>query len=311
MFVGGSDARSVARLNGVPLRYEVAGSGDLVVLVMGTASSGRVWKLHQVPALVAAGYRVATFDSRGVTADAGAAGATARAATPDAAADAVSTDAVTTDAVTAVTIEDMVGDAAALIEHLGGGPARVVGTSLGARVAQELALARPDLVRQVVAMAAHARLDPLQRTLTRGEELLFDKAVELPAEYRAAVTAVLNLSPATLRDESSVTDWLDVFEVAGAPTTAGGRAELAVSSRLTDRRAAYRAVSVPALVVAFADDVMIPPYLSREVADAIPGARYAEVPAAGHFGYLERPDEVNRLLLEFFAASVSGGRPGA
>jgi pimeloyl-ACP methyl ester carboxylesterase len=297
MFVGGSDARSVARLNGVPLRYEVAGSGDLVVLVMGTASSGRVWKLHQVPALVAAGYRVATFDSRGVTADAGAAGATARAATPDAAADAVITDAVTT-----VTIEDMVGDAAALIEHLGGGPARVVGTSLGARVAQELALARPDLVRQVVAMAAHARLDPLQRTLTRGEELLFDKAVELPAEYRAAVTAVLNLSPATLRDESSVTDWLDVFEVAGAPTTAGGRAELAVSSRLTDRRAAYRAVSVPTLVVAFADDVMIPPYLSREVADAIPGARYAEVPAAGHFGYLERPDEVNRLLLEFFAS---------
>jgi pimeloyl-ACP methyl ester carboxylesterase len=263
MFVGGSDVRSVARLNGVPLRYEVAGSGDLVVLVMGTASSGRVWKLHQVPALVAAGYRVATFDSRGVTADAGAAGATARAATPDA---------VITDAVTTVTIEDMVGDAAALIEHLGGGPARVVGTSLGARVAQELALARPDLVRQVVAMAAHARLDPLQRTLTRGEELLFDKAVELPAEYRAAVTAVLNLSPATLRDGSSVTDWLDVFEVAGAPTTAGGRAELAVSSRLTDRRAAYRAVSVPALVVAFADDVMIPPYLSREVADAIPGA---------------------------------------
>ncbi|WP_445181922.1 alpha/beta fold hydrolase [Pseudonocardia sp. Cha107L01] len=116
----------------MPLRYEVAGSGELVVLVMGTASSGRVWKLHQLPALVAAGYRVATFDSRGVTADAGAAGATTRAATPDAAADAVVTD--------AVTMEDMVGDAAALIEHLGGGPARVVGTSLGARVAQELVL---------------------------------------------------------------------------------------------------------------------------------------------------------------------------
>jgi pimeloyl-ACP methyl ester carboxylesterase len=58
---------------------------------------------------------------------------------------------------------------------------------------------------------------------------------------------------------------------------------------------------VPTLVVAFADDVMIPPPLSREVAAAIPGARYAEVPGAGHFGYLERPDEVNRLLLEFFA----------
>jgi pimeloyl-ACP methyl ester carboxylesterase len=284
---------SVARLNGVPLRYQVVGDGDLVVLVMGTASPGRVWTLHQVPALVAAGYRVVTFDSRGVTADAIAAEAvgtaTSRAARLE------------TETIETVTIEEMVGDVAALVEHLGGGPARVVGTSLGAHVVQELALARPDLVRQVVAMAAHARLDPLQRTLTRGEELLFDKKVELPAEYRAAVTAALNLSPATLRDEPSVTDWLDIFEVAGAPTTPGGRAELAVSSRLTDRRSAYRAVSVPTLVIAFADDVMIPPYLSREVADAIPGARYAEVPRAGHFGYLECPGEVNRLLLEFFA----------
>jgi pimeloyl-ACP methyl ester carboxylesterase len=54
----GSWIMTVARLNGIALNYEVAGSGDLVVLVMGTGSSGRVWKLHQVPALLAAGYRV-------------------------------------------------------------------------------------------------------------------------------------------------------------------------------------------------------------------------------------------------------------
>jgi len=45
---------------------------------------------------------------------------------------------------------------------------------------------------------------------------------------------------------------------------------------------------------------MIPPYLSREVADVIPGARYLEVPDAGHFGYLERPDAVNKISAGFF-----------
>jgi len=200
-----------------------------------------------------------------------------------------------------MTIDDMVGDVAALVEHLGGGPARVVGTSLGAHVAQELALARPDLVRQLVAMAAHARLDPVQKMLTRGEELLHDEKVQLPAPFRAAVNAVLNLSPETLRDQPRVTDWLDILELTAAPTTAGGRAELGVSSQLTDRREAYRAITVPTLVIAFADDVMVPAFLGREVAEAIPGARYAQVPGTGHFGYLERPEEVNRLMLDFFA----------
>jgi len=274
----------VARLNGVWLRYEVAGAGDLVVMVMGTGSPGRVWQLHQVPALVQAGYRVATFDSRGVMA--GSQGDSRGG--PDAGTE-------------GLTIDDMVGDVAALVEHLGGGPARVVGTSLGARVAQELALARPDLVRQLVALAAHARLDPVQKMLTRGEELLHDEKVQLPAPFRAAVNAVLNLSPTTLRDQPRVTDWLDILELTATPTTAGGRAELGVSSQLTDRRAAYRAITVPTLVIAFADDVMVPAFLGREVADAIPGARYAEVPETGHFGYLECPGEVNRLMLEFFA----------
>jgi pimeloyl-ACP methyl ester carboxylesterase len=274
----------VARLNGVWLRYEVAGEGELVVMVMGTGSPGRVWQLHQVPALVAAGYRVATFDSRGVMA--GSQGDSRGG--PEA-------------GIEGMTIDDMVGDVAALVEHLGGGPARVVGTSLGAHVAQELALARPDLVRQLVAMAAHARLDPVQKMLTRGEELLHDEKVQLPAPFRAAVNAVLNLSPETLRDQPRVTDWLDILELTAAPTTAGGRAELGVSSQLTDRREAYRAITVPTLVIAFADDVMVPAFLGREVAEAIPGARYAEVPETGHFGYLERPEEVNRLMLDFFA----------
>lgn len=245
-------------------------------MVMGTGSPGRVWKLHQVPALVAAGYRVATFDSRGV--------GSSPLDDPD------------------LTIDDLVGDVAMLIEHLGA-PAHVIGTSLGARVVQELALARPELVGKAVAMAAHARLDPVQTMLTAGQQTLFDQRVELPAAYHAAVTAVLNLSPATLRDEKAVRDWLDVLEFSSAPMSAGERAQLAVSTQLDDRRAAYRDIRVPTLVVAFADDVMIPSSLSREVADAIPGAGYVEVADTGHFGYLERPADVNRLLIEFL-----GGR---
>ncbi|MFD4182897.1 alpha/beta fold hydrolase, partial [Rhodococcus sp. NPDC058514] len=135
----------LATINGIQLNYQVKGSGDLVVLIMGTGSPGRVWDLHQVPALLAAGYRVCTFDNRGI--------------------------APTDECVDGIAIEDMVADTAALIEHLGG-PAHVIGTSLGARVAQELALARPELVRKAVFLAAHGRRVALQKALSEGEREL-------------------------------------------------------------------------------------------------------------------------------------------
>ena len=68
-----------------------------------------------------------------------------------------------------------------------------------------------------------------------------------------------------------------------------------------DRRAAYRAITVPCLAVGFADDRMIPAYLSKEVADAIPNAVYEEIPDAGHYGYLEQPEAVNKVVLDFLA----------
>ncbi|GAA1855069.1 alpha/beta fold hydrolase [Pseudonocardia ailaonensis] len=266
-------------LNGVRLHLDVTGpdDGPLAVLVMGTGSRGRVWNLHQVPALVRAGYRVATFDNRGI--------------------------APSDECATGFTIDDMVADTAAVIEHLGGGPAAVIGTSLGARITQELALARPDLVRCAVALAAHARIDPVGRTLSAGERALHDAGTSLPATYQAAIAAHLNLSPATMRNEVAVQDWLDLFEMGGPGVTPGVRAQLALSENV-DRRAAYAAIRVPVLAVGFADDRLIAPWLAAEVAAIVPGARHGEIPDCGHVGYLERPDAVNAVILEFLAGAA-------
>lgn len=264
----------IATINGIPLNYQVKGSGDLVVLIMGTGSPGRVWDLHQVPALLKAGYRVCTFDNRGI--------------------------APSGESLGGMTIGDLVADTAGLIEHLGGGPAYVIGTSMGARVAQELTLARPNLVRKAVFLAGHARMDHFQQTLSEGEQQLVDSGIELPAKYRAAVTAVMNLSPASLVDPHTARDWLDVFEFTGGETPPGVRAQMAMDHAY-DRRAAYKQIITPCLAIGFADDRMIPAYLSRELAEVIPSARYEEIPDAGHYGYLEQPDAVNKLLLDFLA----------
>ncbi|WP_433715840.1 alpha/beta fold hydrolase [Nocardia sp. CA-084685] len=134
----------IATLNGVRINYDVTGTGTLVLMIMGTGGPGRVWRTHQVPTLVKAGFRVATMDNRGI--------------------------APSDECATGMSFDNLVGDTAALIEHLGAGPAHVVGTSLGARVVQELALARPDLVGKAVMVATAGRPHPLSRTLNLGEQ---------------------------------------------------------------------------------------------------------------------------------------------
>ena len=69
----------------------------------------------------------------------------------------------------------------------------------------------------------------------------------------------------------------------------------------TNRLPAYRSIAAPVLVMGFADDVVTPPHLGREVADAMPNGRYLQIPDAGHLGFLERPQAVNSAALQFFA----------
>jgi pimeloyl-ACP methyl ester carboxylesterase len=56
---------------------------------------------------------------------------------------------------------------------------------------------------------------------------------------------------------------------------------------------------LPTLVVVGEDDALTPPVAARAMAEAIPEARLAVIPGAGHFPPLERPAETTRVLREF------------
>jgi pimeloyl-ACP methyl ester carboxylesterase len=58
---------------------------------------------------------------------------------------------------------------------------------------------------------------------------------------------------------------------------------------------------VPVLVIGFELDLLVPAKLTREVAGAIPGARYVEISGCGHAGPSELPDLINPLILDFLA----------
>ncbi|GIJ27290.1 hydrolase [Micromonospora qiuiae] len=268
--------------NGTKINYTEHGTGDPVLMVMGTGSPGSVWQLHQVPALVAAGYRVITFDNRGV------APLPAGEAKP--------------------TIDDLVGDVVALVERICGGRARLVGTSMGAHVAQEVMVVRPDLVHQAVLMATRGRTDTFRGALAAAEATIAIGEAKLSPQVHTVWRLIQSLSPHTLNDEAQVRSWLSLMEFfPPSIEVAAAQTEL---ERMADRLDTYRSITPPpggCLVIGFTDDLVTPPYLGHEVAEAIPGGRFEAVDRCGHFGYLERPDAVNALLVDFFRSGSGSG----
>lgn len=258
--------------NGIRLCYERRGRGEPVLLIMGSGAGGRAWTVHQTPALVRAGYQAITFDNRGI-------------APSDAPAGRYS-------------LADMVADTRGLIESLGIGPCRMIGQSMGALIVQELAISAPHLVHSAVLMATKARTDTTRAWYARAFQNLAEKGHHLPPDFAAMLTAFLMLSPATLDDEESAGLWLESFEQAENTRRAGPDGQ-EWADLDADRRPALRTVTAPCRVIAFADDLVTPPTLGAEVAEAIPDCDLVRIEDAGHFGYLERPDEVNTAILEF------------
>jgi pimeloyl-ACP methyl ester carboxylesterase len=262
---------SISRINGINLSFEEYGTGEPVVMIAGTGTRGRIWRTHQVPALRRAGYRVITVDSRGVS--------------------------PSDRCEEGFTLADMVGDTAGLVEFLGIGPCRVVGYSLGAIVVQEFLLVRPDLVRQAVLMATRGRSDALSAAMTAAELEVVDTGAKIPARYEAVFRVMTGFSGRTLRDEQTVRDWLDIFEMAPLGSSVS-RSQLEIE--MPDRLASYRNIRTDCLVLGFGDDLLTPPYLCREVAEHVPDSTYQEIPGCGHYGFIEEPLKVNSAIIEFF-----------
>ncbi|MDR7292531.1 pimeloyl-ACP methyl ester carboxylesterase [Mycolicibacterium senegalense] len=193
----------------------------------------------------------------------------------------------------------MVADTAALIEQLELAPVRLVAVSMGSYIAQELMLCRPELVSQAVLMATRGRHDRTREFFRTAERDLADSGVQLPPTYEAKLRLIESFSPKTLNDENAVRDWIDMFTRWPTKVTPGIRAQYGVAPQL-DRRPAYRRITAEVLVIGFADDLVMPPYLGAEVADALPKGRYLEISDAGHLGFLERPGAVNAAIIDFF-----------
>ncbi len=79
---------------------------------------------------------------------------------------------------------------------------------------------------------------------------------------------------------------------------------------LADQRERVAAIAVPTLVIVGEEDRITPPALSRELAQAIAGAKLQVIAGAGHLANIEQPAAFNRIVEQFVeGADAEAGVP--
>jgi pimeloyl-ACP methyl ester carboxylesterase len=269
---------------GPRIAYDVAGEGPLIVLSHGIGDRRQAYRFL-APELVRAGFRVAAADMRG---------------------HGESSDGDWK----SISRTDVAGDLVALIRHLGGGPAVIVGHSLSGGAATIAAATAPDLVSGAVEIGP----------FTRKVQYSLGGLVRI-RRYRRGTMGMMGVIVL-----HSMRSWFRYLDVAYpekpadyAAYMAALRAKLSEPGRMAefgktlksspaDAGDALPRISCPALVIMGTEDPdwADPQAEAEGIVAAMPAGlgTVTMIDGAGHYPHAQTPDEVARLITSFLRERV-------
>ena len=266
---------TMANVNGIKIHYRLEGDGpETIVLINGLADDLESWAA-QVPDFVAAGYRVLSFDNRGI----------GKSDWPEG----------------PYTTALMASDAKALVDHLEITDFHLVGVSMGGMIAQEYALGYGGDLRSLSLCCTYGAPGPFcSRMFALWQEMA-------PVMGVPAVMRDVTLWAFTQDFFNNRQDELAEFEAAMAALDQTPEAYLSQlhSIQTHDTTARLGEIDVPTFVLAGEEDILIPVALSKQLCDAIKGAEWGTA-KGGHAYLWEFPASFNKAVLDFVGRHKKG-----
>ncbi len=260
-------------VNDIDLYYELYGDGEPLVLISGLGYG--LWQWHKMIPFLAGRRQVIAFDNRG-------AGQTAKPAGP-------------------YTAPMLAEDTARLIEEVVGGPAAVMGHSMGGFIAQQLALARPDLVSKLILASTNFGGPNAAPVTPEALAAMLDRSGDPADVVRRGVG--IATAPGFIDAHPDVLAELMNYRFTNPVPPEAYQAQMAIGLGLLSPAAAFEgklgAVRVPTLILFGAHDNVVPPANARLLAAQLPQSKIVILPGAGHMFPIEAPEEAAQSVLEF------------
>jgi len=161
-------------------------------------------------------------------------------------------------------------------------PLYLVGHSMGAAIALTCALNHPDLLDGIILLGAGQRmkvmpgfLEDLHQGKNDPDFIRLGFSPQAPAELAEGMVKTFNaVAPSILYKDFSA---CNNFDVSGE----------------------LERIGIPVLIITGAEDRLTPLKLSQYMYSHISNCRLEVINDAGHFTMLEKPEEVNRLIMDF------------
>ena len=251
------------------LAFEDVGPGPVVVLIHGFPLDRTMWQAQFTE--IGSLYRIIAPDLRGA----------GKTAVPDG----------------VYTIDLLADDVIETLDALNlTDPVVLGGLSMGGYVALSLVARYPERFRALMLMNTRSTADSFSAAEDR-EALA--RRVEQSGKANAAVEAMIPKLFAPASYVSHAETIREIEEHALRANPEGLANTLRGMAARPDRTAGLAQINVPTLVLAGADDQLIPLEESKRMAALIPKARLEVIPDAGHLAPIENPTATNAVILSF------------
>jgi pimeloyl-ACP methyl ester carboxylesterase len=251
----------------VSLAYSDVGSGYPVVFINGLASTMDMWN-PPILTRISEHFRVIIFDNRGT----GYSGSSDK----------------------PFSIPLLARDTAGLMDALGISAAHILGLSMGASVAQELALSYPEKVDKLILVAGECGGSESVRMQPAILATLMDKSGTIPDVVNRMFSLLFPASWWATHDPFHYCP--EVYETTSDEVVARQAAAFFAWTGSFDRLGKIRS---PTLVITGTEDVIVPPVNSTLISGRIPGAQLVEIAGAGHGLMYQFPDMFCDNVLTF------------
>jgi len=268
---------SFVTVNGIQVYYETRGpvDGKPLLLIMGITAASAVWEKHV--SYWEKEYYCILFDNRGV-------GLSDKPEGP-------------------YTTALMADDSAALLDALHISNAAVVGVSMGGAIALQMAIRYPEKVSAMVAMCPWASCDKKGEAIFR--HITHIKAHLRPEQF-AHFMQLLIFDKSTFDDDAEYAGLLEgqkgaALEAIQQPLHGlEAQAEACINHNVVDRLSGIKS---PTLVIGGKQDMFVPEWMVREVANGIPNIELHLYDNAGHAFHWEKLNDFNLRVLNWLKAN--------
>jgi 3-oxoadipate enol-lactonase len=255
-----------AKANGISMNYEIRGEGSNLVLIHGAGDNLEMW-YNQVPAF-SRSYRVIAYDVRG----------SGKTESPEG----------------KYSVSLLAQDAYQLMKAIGVPEAYFLGYSMGGRIATELALNYPELVKALVLASSSPGLtQPPPEALGRRRSTLelLDKG-----DMKAFAEAMTREAFSPGFESSHPAEFKEYMKVKLQNKPDG----IVRIMRLGRPRSSpnLSKIKCPVLLVVGENDWIMGLAQGEEAHEAIPGSKLVVLPT-GHAAPIESPDKFNVAVVEF------------